>query len=335
MSNYRLASLLVVFVAACAEDPTLPPAEPVAVPIDPAGHFAVTSMFSLSAPPPAAAGVLGELAAATDGPDDPSRYLIDLMIERLPAGTAKSYAAAVAPYVAAYVNQRIANVAPRFADGARALSTGLSRIAQRFGTSEMFHLANEPSAAAIDRAPSLTLRRTIVGARFERRAGRELADVRFAPLGLADIATASRARLDGEQLSIERHGAALPYTALLRLGLDEAVIPDVVPGAHDLAQALVALVDCNQLGTAVAEYLGLGSAGFYASACSVGLTALAARIYDRLDAIEPALLSLEVAGEATAVDADGDGPMDAIASGAWTGTFAGLAVTGGFEGSSR
>jgi hypothetical protein len=179
------------------------------------------------------------------------------------------------------------------------------------------------------------VRRSIVGVRFERRAGRELADVRFAPLGLADVTTTSRAMLDGERLLIERHGAALPYAALLRLGLDEAVIPDVVAGVHDLAQALVVLVDCEQLGTVVAEYLGLGSPTFYASACSVGLTALAARIYDRIDAIEPALLTLEVAGEARAVDADHDGPVDSIASGAWTGTFAGLAAAGTFEGTAR
>lgn len=332
MSNYRLASLLVLFAAACAEDPALPPADPVAVPVDPVGRYAVTSTFSLSAPPPAAADVLGELTAATDGPDDPSRYLIDLMIERLPAGSAKTYASAVAPYVAAYVNQRIASVAPRFADGARALSIGLSRIAQRFGTTEEFELAD---ATGVDSAPSLVLRRTIVGVRFDRRAGRELVDVRFAPVGLADIASASRALLVDDRLAIERHAAALPYTALLRLGLDEAVIPDVVPDAHDLAQTLVALVDCDQLGTVVAEYLGLGSAGFYASACSIGLTALAARIYDRIDAIEPAVLPLDLAGEAIAVDADGDGPMDAIASGAWTGTFAGLALVGNFEGSAR
>src|SRR5262245_22172447 len=104
MSLHRLASILVVlFVAACADDPMMPSADPVAVPIDPAGQFAVTSTFSLSAPPAAAVDVLGELTAATDGPDDPSRYLIDLMIERLPAGSTKTYAAAVAPYVAAYV----------------------------------------------------------------------------------------------------------------------------------------------------------------------------------------------------------------------------------------
>ncbi len=332
MSLPRFASILVVLVSACADDPTTPPAAPVAVPIDPVGRFIVTSAFSLPAPPPGAADVLGELTAATDGPDDPSRYLIDLMIERLPPGSTKTYATAISPYVAAYVNQRIAAIAPGFVDGSRALSAGLLRIAQRFGTSETLDLA---IATGVDGGSSLALRRTITGLRFDRRSGRELVEVRFAPEGLADVTITSRVRLDGDRLTIERHPGALPYTALLRLGLDQAVIPDVVPGAHDLAQALVALVDCGQLGGAVSEYIGVGSPAFYASACSVGLTALAARIYEHIDAIEPAVLSLELAGDARAVDANHDGPMDAIASGAWTGTFAGLAVTGLFEGTSQ
>ena len=198
------------------------------------------------------------------------------------------------------------------------------RIAQRFGTSE-----------TLDIAADGTLRRTIVGLRFDRRAGREMAEVRFAPEGLADVTTQSHVVVDGDRLTIERHAAALPYTALLRLGLDQAVIPDVVAGAHDLAQALVVLVDCGQLGSAVSEYIGVGSPAFYASACSVGLTALAARIYARMDAIEPVMLSLDVAGDGRAVDADHDGPMDAIAGGVWTGAFAGQVAAGTFEGSAR
>src|SRR5690242_21246561 len=47
------------------------------VPIDPTGPFAVTSSYTLAATPPVAADVLGELVAATDGPDDPSRFLIE------------------------------------------------------------------------------------------------------------------------------------------------------------------------------------------------------------------------------------------------------------------
>src|SRR5262245_33334280 len=124
--SFPFASLLFISVAACAaEAPTTqPPIDPPhEVPIDPSGTFAATSSFALASPPAAAADALAELIAATDGPDDPSRYLIDLMIAKLPEGPARTYATAVAPYLAAYVNERITTVAPKLVDGARGLST--------------------------------------------------------------------------------------------------------------------------------------------------------------------------------------------------------------------
>jgi len=347
MTNHRLAysSLLSICFATCAclvacadEAPTDPIDPPHEVPIDPSGHFAATSSFALAAPPAVAADVLAELIAATDGPDDPSRYLIDLVIAKLPEGPTRTYAAALAPYVAAYLNQRIATVAPHFVDGARALSVGLARIAQRFGTTETFDLVAD---AAFDGAASAipsdgrvgSLRRTIIGFRFDLHAGRDVADVRFAPLGLADLSAKTRMTIDGNTLTFDRHSVALPYTKLLRLGFDFAVVPDVVPGAHDLAQALDELVDCTALGAAVSEWMELGSPTFYATACNLGLSALATRIYDRIDAIDPSSLPLAVGGTAWAVDETGDGPMDAITLGAWTGSFAGIAVTSSFQGS--
>ena len=341
---------MIVSTTACSDDPPAAPAPDAAaaVPIDPAGRYQVTSTFSLSSPPASAAGVLAELTAMSDGADDPSRYLIDLMIERLPDGSVKTYASAVAPYIAAYVNQRVAQVAPSFVDGTRALSTGLSRIAQRFGTTETFDIASDgPRVDGDDYvADGRWLTRTIIGVRFDLHGGRDVADVRFAPNGLPDVMTKSIVMLDGttlggaathaaNALSIVKHTASLPYTRMLRLGFDFAVIPDVVPGAHDLSTALVELVDCSRLGALVSECVGLGSASFYATACSAGLSALATKLYARLDAIDTAVLPLELAGGARAVDANGDGPMDAMSAGEWSGTLAGVPANGSFDGAAR
>jgi hypothetical protein len=361
MSNTRFASLiastislaistaaalavpLAIATAPACADSASASAPDAPVPIEPSGRYAVTSSYALASPPPTAADVLAELVAASDGPDDPSRFLIDRMIERLPDGSTKTYATAIAPYVAAYLNQRVTSVAPHFVDGSRALSAGMARVAQRFGTSELLDIGDEGPTVEISGSPaagghvhvttSRWLARTIVGLRFDLHAGRDVADVRFASLGLPDIATKTLVTLDGDRLAIVGHTASLPYNSLLRLGLDFAVIPDVVPGAHDLSQALVALVDCNQLGAIVSDYVGLGSPSFYATGCSVALTTLASRIYDRIAAIDAAALPLELVGAARAVDSDGDGPMDAITAGTWTGTLAGTAVTGNFEGS--
>lgn len=335
-----IAALLVAATAlaapACAEasGPMMPP-DPVSVPIDPAGHYAVTSSLSLASVPPPAVHVLSELGSATDGPDDPSRYLIDLMIERMPEGGWKTSAIALAPYFAAYLNNHLAQVAPHFAPGARALAAGLERIAQRFGTIETLDVTNDGEltgdASRSDAITSASVRRTLLGLRFDVD-GRDLADVRFAPLGLPDVATKAHATLAGDRFTIDRHSLALPYTRLLRLGFDFAVIPSVVPGAHDLATALEELVNCDALGVLASDWMGIGSPEFYASACRIGLTALAAKIYDKLDTIDPATLSLELDGVGDAVDPDHDGPMDAIERGLWAGDFAGVAVTGSFDG---
>jgi hypothetical protein len=319
LNHLTFASLLSCCFVACSEAPSIDP--PNEVPIDPSGHYIITSSYALSATPPAASGMLAELVAATDGPDDPSRYLIDLMIDRINDGATRTYLTALAPYLAAYVNDHLAEVAPRFADGARDLASGLSRIALRFGTAETF---------AIDGA---SLRRTITGFRFDLHAGRDVAEVRFAPLGLPDLTAASQVAINRETLTIDRHAVALPYTQLLRLGFDLAVIPDVVPDAHDLAQALAELVDCDAFGTSVATWLDFGSPSVYATACRLGLSALATRIYDQIATIDAASLTLELAGTAWAIDDDGDGPMDVIEMGTWIGNFAGIAVTSSFEGS--
>lgn len=328
---------LVLAIAACAGSAPADPTPDAPLPIDPAGSFTVTSTYSLADVPAPAAGVLDELRTATDGADDPSRYLIDLMIDKLPEGQVRTYAVAVAPYVAAYLNERIDMIAPHFVDGARGLSAGLARVAQRFGTRETFEISSDGlSSAAGPKAASVrVLRRTVVGLRFDAAPGREARDVPFEPFGLPDIAVSTHAMVAGDRLTIDTHAVALPYTTLLRLGLDHAVIPSVVPGARDLTEALRGLVDCSMLGALTADWIGLGSPGFYAQACDVGLTALAARLYARIDAIDAAALPLELAGQARAVDGDGDGALDGIESGAWTGSLDEVRLTGTFAGTSE
>jgi hypothetical protein len=344
-----IAFVLVALAGACTSPSVAEPAPDAApLPLDPVGRFAVTSTLSLAEPPPAADAVLDELLAATDGPDDPSRYLIDLMIARLPEGRVRTYAEAVAPYAAAYLSGRIDEVAPRFADGARALSTGLSRIAHRFGTTELLSIdaSGDALVTAADRGRRwYPLRRTITGLRFDLRGGGgATVEVPFEPEGLPDLVAATRIELGwpgaadelaDDRLALDSHTMALPYTALLRLGLDRAVIPSVVPGAHDLAGALVSLVDCAHLGVLVSEWIGLGSPDLYAQSCELGLTTLAARIYNRIDAIETPSVSLALAGAAIAVDIDGDGTMDTVEGGAWTGTLGDASASGTFAGIRR
>jgi hypothetical protein len=160
--------------------------------------------------------------------------------------------------------------------------------------------------------------RTISGVRFEVAGAAKV--VHLADAGIADISAAIRAVLDATgQLAISEHSHGLPYGAILRLGLDRAVVPSVVPTANDLATALAVLMDCDRLGAVVAERIGLGSAGLYGAACRAAMTAIASDLDDQLAAIDRISLGLEVAGTGHAVDHDGDGAIDEIAAGRWTG----------------
>lgn len=309
-ASMRTLACLVLFVAACASASSAPSPDAAVLPLDPSGRFEVRSTLMLSAPPPMAAMALADLAATTDGLDDPSRYVIDLVIARLPDGHIKTIASVLAPYVAVYVNERLDRVAPRFVDGVRALAAGLDRISRRFVLTEDVTLT-----------PGHVQRR-ITGVELD---GVQLA---FGPLETSAIAS-----LDGGHLVIAAHAVRIPYGGMLRTGFDRAVIPRVVPGATDLAHALRELVDCATLGALVAERVGLGSPELYADACVLGLAVAAANLYARFPTREA---TLALSGVGHAADHTGDSTIDVIEAGTWTGALDGVPLASGtFEGTSR
>jgi hypothetical protein len=289
-----------------------PDAGPVStVPTRAAGRYAVLSTIDLHVPA-AAAPAIATLVAATDGPDDPARFVVDRLIDELPDGSVKKVATAAAPYVAAYVNDRLVDIAPRFVAGLDGLASGLSRIATHLGTVEVL---------TVDDA-GLALRR-VTAVRYE--VNRTVKVVGLADAGLAEFVAGARVTLDATgRVGISEHQHALPYGALLRLGLDRAVAPSVEPTAANLAGALGALLDCERLGGMVADRVGFGTHSLYATACRAAMTAVAAEVDARLAEIDRTPLGIELAGSAEGFDGNGDGAMDELRSGRWTGAvFAG------------
>jgi len=283
--------------------PPPPPPPPPMIPAQTTGRFAVTSELALAVPAEVAP-VLATLTEATDGPDDPTRYLIDHMIATLPDGAVKSIALGAAPYLAAYVQARIGEVAPRLAPGLAALANGLTRVATHVGTTETLRVDGAGNAL-----------RTITGVRF--MVGDTPIVARFADHGLPDIPVTTKVTLDAAgHVTLAAHSHPLPYGALLRLGLDRAVVPSVEPTAHDLAGALAALVDCDALGAMVGDRLGAGLATLYVTACATAMTTLASELDARL--AEVADITLTVAGAADTLDLDHDGSVDELRNGGWT-----------------
>ncbi len=282
---------------------------PNAIPRNPAGTFAVTSALDLRLPL-ATQAVVDSLTVATTGPDEPTRYLLDHMFAELADGTIKTIALDAAPLIAAYLDASVATIAPHFQSGITAIAAGLTAIATRFGTIETLRVADGGAAT-----------RTITAVRFGVTP--VPTDVGLGDYGLADLVVDTQVTLDtAGRVAIADHQFALPYGALMRLGLDHAVLPTIDPPAGNLTTALSALVDCTMLGQLVSDKLGVGSPTLYSAACTAGMDAIATDIYARLAAIDsgnPA--RLELVGSAEGIDLDGDGLMDEVRSGIWSGAL--------------
>src|SRR5262245_44530546 len=113
MMNMRFSILFVLYLFACSSpeiDPA-PDARSATLAVDPAGRYTLHTSWTVE-PPPQVAAVLAKLSAATDGPDDPSRYLIDHLVDRMDDGWTKALARTLTPLLAAYVNERVAMIAP-------------------------------------------------------------------------------------------------------------------------------------------------------------------------------------------------------------------------------
>ena len=303
----NVASILLPFlVLACSsadEPPPVDAAPLTTVPDDPAGTFAVLTALDL-APPPEAERVIQALDRAAD---EPSRFLLERMVNALPEGTTRTVAQIAIPFVAPWLDTKLVALAPKLVPGLRTIASGFARVASHVELIERWSI--EPSGHAI----------------------RSIADVRFdvgpAPvvpllaLGVPDMTATFRLSLDETGLiAVPSHGVALRYGALVRAGLATAVVPLVSPGAHDVADALAALVDCTALSVLVADRIGIGSPAIYRSACLAAMIAIDAELDERVRALDATAMPLELAGAATGLDIDHDGAMDTIRNGRWIGT---------------
>jgi len=123
------------------------------------------------------------------------------------------------------------------------------------------------------------------------------------------------------KLEIADHKMSVSYGKVLKIGLDGAVIPLIDPTAHNLNELMSHKIDCNAVGQAIADALQIGGASAFSNACSLGLSAGANLIYNKIADIDGTALELGLAGTAKALDKNKDGSIDTILTGAWTGNM--------------
>lgn len=310
-------------LAACAADPAAPPdddgggggggggGDEPPVPLTPQGTFTVTRDFDLASNAPGTAGDIARyFIRATDDPDDPTKFLVEELVKALPDGSVKNFVQQNAGFVTGYLNDRLLEIAPDFVTKIVNLGDAFGQVTTHFGTMEV--LAVDASGHAI---------KTVRGLHF--KIDNVPMDFAFADYNIADTKVEGLTVTLSQtgQLAISDHKIPMKYGQVLRLAVDQAVIPMIDPSAQNLEDILQGAINCQAVGAYVYEALDFGSASTYETACNAGLKAASNAFYVQLGNIDTAALEFGLAGTARGVDKNQDGTMDEIRTGAWTGTL--------------
>lgn len=282
--------------------------------LDATGSYTVHSTFDIASNVPGTAGtVINDVIDATDSPGDPTQWLLDQISKNASTTIKDAISAAEALGLVDLVNNELLSFAPDFVTTIIQVGADLGDITKNFGLIETLDVAGSAGA--------YTATHTVTGAHF--KVGTLEADFLFASYSQPNIVVdnVNFAMDTTGAITIATHDVPLTYGKLLRLGLDGAIIPLIDPMAKDLNGLFADLVDCDSLGQIVADAVNfpLLSAGTASSLCTAGLDAAATALYGELDKIDGTALKFTLAGTAKGLDTNGDGKIDSLATGGWTG----------------
>jgi hypothetical protein len=286
-----------------------PPPPDLPVPLTPEGKFAVQSDFDVATNLPGTAGtVVNYFINATDDPDDPTKFIVEQVIGALPNGSIKNTLQGAVPFVAGYLNDRLLQVAPDFVTKIVDVGDAFGQVARHFGTIEVLDITAAGQAT-----------KTVQGLHFN--VDNVDLDFMFKDYSIADV------KVEGLIVTLEpsgkllfgEHQVPMKYGALLKLAMDQAIIPMIDPSVTNLEGLLKTMINCQAVGQYIYEAINLGSPSTFESACNAGLKAADTAFYRALDNIDTAALEFNLAGTARGVDRNRDGKMDDIQTGVWTG----------------
>jgi hypothetical protein len=285
------------------------PADP-AIPLTAEGTYEVRSVFDLGTSLPGTAGAIATyFIEATDDPEDPTLFIVQRVVAALPDGAIKSALRAATPLVAGALNDRLLEVAPDFVSTVVEVGDALGQVVHGLGTTERLEIASTGAAIKTVTGLHVTIDNLTHELAFRDYA---LPETRIAGLAV----TLSPAG----QLALSDHRVPLRYGQLLRLALDEAILPWIDPSVTHLGELFGRIVSCAAVGALIYDAIGLGSASTFEAACTGGLNAGAAALYARMAGIDAVALELSLAGAARGVDRDRDGKLDQILTGTYTGS---------------
>ncbi|HEX7843823.1 MAG TPA: hypothetical protein VF469_40390 [Kofleriaceae bacterium] len=284
--------------------------------LDATGTYTMHSTFDLATNMPGTAGtVVNTIISATDDPDDPTRWIVDQIIAKLPDGALKTALSTGKNFVVGFLNDKLLDIAPDFVGTMVQVGNDFGDIARHFGLNETLDLTRS--------GDGYTAVHSVVGVHY--KLDNQEGDFTFANYQVANVVVQNvGVTMDRTgQMMIAAHKLPLAYGQVLRLGLDAAIIPMIDSSAHNLNDLFAHKIDCTQVGTAVANALDLGfAAGTFKSACIAGLSSGANFVYAKIAAIDGNALQFSLNGTARGVDRNNDRKVDVIQTGTWSGTLA-------------
>lgn len=330
MKNLAFAFTAALAITGCAadgaDDPNDPnnpdnPTNPDGTPkqLDASGKYQMRSTFDLATNAP---GKVGEVTRAiidmTDSPEDPTLWVLDQLIAKMPSGTFKNALNTAKPFIAGYLNDRVLEFAPDFVSTFVQVGQDFGQIAKNFSLNETLDVSKT--------ADGYSAVHSAIGVHF--KIDNIESDHNFANFQIPNIVVNNvGVTLEPSgNLGIADHKMPLTFGKVLRVGLDGAIIPMIEPTASNLGQLLQKKVDCARVGIlvrdAIASVIGYGgSASTYQTACNQGLAAGAQALYSKIDSIDSTALEFQLTGAARVLDKNGDKLADSIQTGTWTGNL--------------
>lgn len=324
-SSSLASSLLLAFAATaagCAADVTAPPGDgsdgsgsgsgsndPGPVPTTMVGKYAMSSEFDLATNMPGTAGtVVNIFISATDDPDDPTKFIVEKLVDALPDGSVKDNLRSAIPFVAGYLNDRLLEWAPDLVTKVVALGNGFGQMTHHFGLTGSLEIGADNKAKHVFDG-------------FHFKIDQNELDFPFADYNVQPITASgvSVALSTSGKISIDDHQMSLPFGAALRIGLDEMIIPLIDPNATSVADVLHDAIDCSVVGQDVYDAVGFGSPSTFESACNAGLNAAGTFVYSEIAKLDQSALKFHLNGSARGVDNNKDGAMDVLQTGVWLG----------------
>jgi hypothetical protein len=283
--------------------------------LDATGSYRLESSFDLADGVPGPVGaVVNAIFDMTDDPTDPATWVIDQLLAQVNSTTVTNAIGSLRPGLDVALNEALLHATPGFVATIVNVGDDLGQVARRFGSVSTLTVGDDPDTGLVASHAFDAFRFSVEGQDFEY----SMSELELEASRAERVKVTLRGRT---RLSLARHELPVAYGHLMVFVLDHAIIPSIVPTAHNLGELLTGLIDCAQVGQLLATRIG-GPPLVYEIACKAGLTVGGALIEQQLDGVA-AEATLGIEGDARPQSGSGgnDGKIDRLDFGEWEGAL--------------